>query len=166
MSAARIAVTALVAVAVVDVFHTVVALALYQHRIDVVTHDGSLVVEVLDVIAPLRDVSPVLAQLLLLTLVAAVAAVATWIVRIRDSGLPLPSMTRWRWSAIVAVPLNLIAAVQYLSATEQGAEHMRAVQTETALLLVAACLALVITAVLGVAVIRRTTADQHAVTTT
>lgn len=158
MAAARIAVTALVGVTVVDVLHTTVALALYQYRIGIVTHDGSGIGDLLGTVLPLRELSPVLAQLLLLTLVTAGGATAAWLVRIRDSGLPVPSMAAWWWSVGIAVPLNLTAAGWYLSATGRGAGHMRAVQSGTVLLMTAACLALVTAAFVGVTVIRRTTA--------
>ncbi|MFG3702467.1 hypothetical protein ACGF5C_31995 [Micromonospora sp. NPDC047620] len=58
-------------------------------------------------------------------------------------------------------PLNLIAAVQYLSATANGGEYMRTVLAETALLLVAASVVLVITTTAGIQVVRRTAADQQ-----
>ncbi|MFG3558629.1 hypothetical protein ACGGAQ_30060 [Micromonospora sp. NPDC047557] len=64
-------------------------------------------------------------------------------------------------SAIVAVPLNLIAAVQYLSATANGGEYMRSVLAETTLLLVAASVALVTTTTAGIQVVRHTAAHQQ-----
>ncbi|MFI7517337.1 hypothetical protein ACIBVK_27950 [Micromonospora echinofusca] len=164
MPAARTAVTALVAVTVVDVFHTVVALAVYEHRIGVVTHDGSGVVDMLDTIVPLRELSAAMFCLLLLTLLTAWAGVASWVIRTRRTGLPVAPTApgaRWRMSAIIAVPLNLIAAVQYLSATANGGEHMRTVLAETTLLLVAASVALVITTTAGIQVVRRTAANEQ-----
>ncbi len=163
MAAARLAVTALFGVAGVDVLHTVVALAQYEYRIGVVTHDGSAFGDLLGGILPLRDLSPALAQLLVLALVAAVAATAVWRVWVRDTGLPVASMAPWWWSVGIAVPLNLTAAWWYLAATGRDVGHMRAVQAETVLLMTVACLALVTAAAVGVAVVRRTTAAlEHA----
>ncbi|WP_197698438.1 hypothetical protein [Micromonospora viridifaciens] len=120
--------------------------------------------EMFNSIVPLREACSTMFWLLLLTLLAAVAGVANWGIRSRRTGLPLAStasVAGWRMSAIVAVPLNLIAAMQYLSATTQGGEYMRAVLAETTLLLVAACVALVITTAAGIQVIRRTAANQQ-----
>ncbi|MET8833570.1 hypothetical protein ABZV78_06615 [Micromonospora sp. NPDC004540] len=164
MPAARTAVTALVALTVVDVFHTIVALAAYEHRIGVVTHDGSGTVDMLNTIVPLRELSSAMFWLLLLTLLAAWAGVANWVIRTRRTEPPVAPtapVARWRMSAIVAVPLNLIAAVQYLSATTNGGEYMRTVLAETTLLLVAASVALVITTTAGIQVVRRTAEDQQ-----
>ncbi|MEU5950438.1 hypothetical protein ABZ793_33535 [Micromonospora sp. NPDC047465] len=165
MPAARTAVAVLVALTVVDVFHTMVALAVYEHRIGVVTHDGSGAVDILDTVVPLRELSSAMFWLLLLTLLAAVVGVANWFVRTRRTRLPVAPtapVARWWMSAIVAVPLNLIAAVQFLSATANGGEYMRTVQAETTLLLVAASVALVITTAAGIQVVRRTAAHpQH-----
>ncbi|MBQ0904482.1 hypothetical protein [Micromonospora sp. U21] len=165
MPAARTAVTALVALTIVDVLHTMVALALYEHRIGVVTHDGSGTVEMLDIIVPLRELSAAMFCLLLLTLLTAWAGVANWFTRTRGTEPPVAPaapVARWRMSAIVAVPLNLIAAVQYLYATANGGAYMRTVQGETTLLLVAASVALVITTTAGIQVVRRTAESQHA----
>jgi len=161
--AARVAVSALVALAVADVFHTVVVLAAYEHRIGVATHDGSGTVEMLNTIMPLRELSPALFWLLLLTLLAAVAGVVNWVIQIQRAGTPIAPaapVARWRTSAVVAVPLNLIAALQYLSATAKGSEYMRIVLAETTLLLGAASVALVITTTAGVQVVRRTAANH------
>jgi hypothetical protein len=73
--------------------------------------------------APLRELSPAMTRLLLLTLLATVAAVTNWITRNRRTGPPVAPtgpMARWRTSAIIAVPLNLIVATQYLFAAEKG----------------------------------------------
>ncbi|MEU2615335.1 hypothetical protein ABZ570_27720 [Micromonospora sp. NPDC007271] len=164
MLAARTAVRALVVLAVVDVFYTIVALAAYEHRVGVVTHDGSGTVEMVNSLVPLRELSSAMLWLLLLTLVAAVAGVVNWGIRSRRTGLPLASpasVAGWWMSAIVAVPLNLIAAMRYLSVTAQGGEHMRSVLAEATLLMVTASVALVITTVAGVQVIRRTAAGQQ-----
>ncbi|MEO3773406.1 hypothetical protein [Micromonospora sp. B9E7] len=164
MPGARTAVTALVAVTVVDVFHTIVALAAYEHRIGVVTHDGSGTVDMLDTIVPLRDLSAATFCLLLLTLLTAWASVANWAIRARSTRPPVAPTApaaRWRMSAIVAVPLNLIAAVQYLSASANGGEYMRTVLAVTTVLLVAASVALVTTTTAGIQVIRHTATHQH-----
>jgi len=161
MPAARTAVTALVAVTVVDVFHTIVALAVYEHRIGVVTHDGSGTVDMLNTIVPLRELSSAMFWLLLITLLAAVAGVANWAIRTRCTGPPAAPVARWQMSAIVAVPLNLIAAVQYLSATANGGEYMRTVLPATTLLLVTACAAIMITTTSGIQVVRRTAENQQ-----
>jgi hypothetical protein len=161
MPADRPAVTALVALVVVDVFHTIAAIALYQHRIGVVTHDGSAIVEMLDTIVPLRELSSVTAWLLFLTLLTTVAAVVFWLAQSRRTGKPFAPtapVSQWRISAIVALPVNLLAAVQYLFTTERGGEYMRTAWGESGLLLVAASVALVVTAVLGIQVVRRTEA--------
>jgi hypothetical protein len=162
--ASRTAVTALVALTVVDVFHTIVALAAYEHRVGVVTHDGSGTVDMLDTIVSLRELSAATFWLLLLMLLAAVAGVANWVIRTRRTGpavAPTAPVARWWMSAIVAVLLNLIAAVQYLSASANGGEYMRTVLAETTLLLVAASVALVITTTAGMQVVRRTAANQQ-----
>ncbi len=154
--------TALVALTVVDSFHTIIAIAAYEHRITVVTHDGSGMAELLNTIVPLRELSPAMTRLQLLTVLATVAAVTNWIIRTRGTGPPVAPtapVARWRTGAIVAVPLNLIAAAQYLLAAEKGAEYMRIVRAETALLLVAAATALVITTTVGIQVVRRTATD-------
>ncbi|MCM0674788.1 hypothetical protein NCC78_08810 [Micromonospora phytophila] len=164
MPGARTAVTALVALTVVDVFHTIVALAAYEHRIGVVTHDGSGTVDMLDTIVPLRELSAAMFCLLFLTLLTAWSGVANWVIRARRTGPPV-SLTEpvawWRISAIVAVPFNLIAAVQYLSATADGGEYMRTVLAETTLLLVAASVALVTTTTAGIQVVRHTAGNQQ-----
>jgi hypothetical protein len=59
-------------------------------------------------------------------------------------------------STVVAVPLNVIAAVQYLSATAKGAEYMRTTLATTAGLQIAAATALVVSTTAGIQVIRRT----------
>jgi hypothetical protein len=164
MPGARTAVTALVALTVVDVFHTIVALAAYEYEIGVVTHDGSGTVEMLDTIVPLRELSAAMFCLLFLTLLTAWAGAANWVIRARRTGPPVAPtepVAWWRMSAIVAVPLNLIAAEQYLSATENGGEYMRTVVAETTLLLVAASVALVTTTTAGIQVVRRTAANQQ-----
>jgi len=160
MPAARTAVRALVALAVVDVFCTLVALAVFEHRIGVVTHDPAGAADLLNTIVPLRELSSVMLWLLPLTLLAAVAGIVNWVIQSRRTRPPVtPSATavRWRMSAIVAVPLNVIAAVRYLSATANGGEYMRVVQTETTLLLIAASLTLVITTTAGIRAIRHRT---------
>ncbi|MBQ0892699.1 hypothetical protein KBX37_06200 [Micromonospora sp. U56] len=164
MPGARTAVTALVALTVVDVFHTIVALAAYEHRIGVVTHDGSGAVDMLDTIVPLRELSAAMFCLLLLTLLTAWAGVANWAIRARRTGPPVAPtepVAWWRMSATIAVPLNLIAAVQYLSATANGGKYMRTVLAETTLLLVAASVALVTTTTAGTQVVRHTAANQQ-----
>ncbi|WP_328421671.1 hypothetical protein OG470_06275 [Micromonospora sp. NBC_00389] len=166
MPGARTAVTALVALTIVDVFHTNVALAAYEyeHRIGVVTHEGSGTVDMLNTIVPLRELPAAMFCLLLLTLLTAWAGVANWFIQTRRTEPPVAPtapVTRWQMSAIVAVPLNLIAAVQYLSATANGGEYMRTVLAETTLLLVAASVALVITTTAGIQVVRRTAANQQ-----
>ncbi|RKR90368.1 hypothetical protein BDK92_4740 [Micromonospora pisi] len=164
MSAARTAVVTLLTLTVIDVLHTIVALAAYEHRIGVVTHDGSGTVDMLNTIVPLRELSSAMFWLLLLTLIAGVAGVANWVIRTRRTRpqvAPTAPVVPWRMSAIVAVPLNLIAAVHYLSATANGGEYMHTVLTETTLLLVAASVALVITTTTGIRVVRRTTTDQQ-----
>ncbi len=86
MPAARLAMTALVALTVVDSFHTIIAIAAYEHRITVVTHDGSGMAELLNTIVPLRELSPAMTRLQLLTVLATVAAVTNWIIRTRGTG--------------------------------------------------------------------------------
>ncbi|SCG55738.1 hypothetical protein GA0070609_3078 [Micromonospora echinaurantiaca] len=164
MPGARTAVTALVALTVVDVFHTIVVLAAYEHRIGVVTHDGSGTVDMLDTVVPLRELSAAMSCLLFLTLLTAWAGVANWVILARRTGPPVAPTepVAWWWmSAIVAVPLNLIAAVQYLYATANGAEYMRTVLAETTLLLVAASVALVTTTIAVIQVVRHTAANQQ-----
>ena len=164
MPAARIAVPALVVLTVVDVFYTIVAVAVYEHRIGVVTHDGSAMADMLNAIVPLRDLSSAMFWPLLVSLLAAVGGVANWVIRTRYSGPPVAPtapVARWWMSTIVAVPLNLIAAARYRSATAHGGEYMRSVLAETTLLLVAASVALVITTTAGIQVVRRTEAYQQ-----
>ncbi|MFF5217954.1 hypothetical protein [Micromonospora sp. NPDC000442] len=164
MPATRTAVTALVVLTVVDVIYTIVALAAYEHGIGVVTHDGSGSVEMLNTIVPLGKLSSAMFWLLLLALLAAWASVAKWIIRTRRTGPPVAPtapVARLRLSAIVAVPLNLIAAVQYLYATTNGGEYMRTNLAVTTLLLVAASVALVITTTAGIQVVRRDAENQQ-----
>jgi hypothetical protein len=63
MSSARLAVTSVAVVAVVDVFHTVVAWGEYERRISVVTHDGSGPAALVDHVVPLRELSPMTTRL-------------------------------------------------------------------------------------------------------
>ncbi|MET8265747.1 hypothetical protein ABZU92_17350 [Micromonospora arida] len=163
MPGARTAVTASVALTIVDVAHTIVALAAYEHRIGVVTHDGSGLVEMLNTIVPLRELSTATFCLLLLTLLTAWASVAHWVIRARRAGpavAPTAPGARWWMSAVIAVPLNLIAAVQYLNATANGGEYMRTVLAETTLLLVAASAALVTTTTAGIQIVRHSAAKS------
>ncbi|MCX5115689.1 hypothetical protein OG992_00765 [Micromonospora sp. NBC_00362] len=158
MPSSRLAVTALVALTVVDVTHTLVALGAYERRVGGVTHDGSGIVEILDSIVSLRELSTATFCLLILTLLTASASVANWFIqtrRARPAGAPTAGRTRWWVSALIAVPLNLIAAERYLSATANGGEYMHAVLAETTLLLVAAAAALVATTTAGIQFIRR-----------
>ncbi|MEV1142671.1 hypothetical protein [Micromonospora sp. NPDC049799] len=81
MPAARTAVTALTALTVVHGCHTIVALAAYEYRIGVVTHDGSGTVDMLNTVVPLGTLSVAMFCLVLLTLLAAAAAVGNWMVQ-------------------------------------------------------------------------------------
>ncbi|MER7586219.1 hypothetical protein ABTW72_01595 [Micromonospora sp. NPDC127501] len=158
MPHSRTVVAALVALTVVDVTHTLVALGAYERRVGVVTHDGSAIVEIFDGVVPLRELSTATFCLLLLALLTAWASVANWVIqarRARPAGAPTAPRTRWWVSALIAAPLNLIAAVQYLSATANGGEYMHSVLAETVLLLVAAAAALVTTTTAGIQVVRR-----------
>ena len=106
------------------------------------THDGSGTVDMLNTIAPLRElVDPDPAH--------------------RATGRTHSASPVADGCAIVAVPLNLIAAAQYLYATANGGEYMHTVLADTTLLLVAASVALVITTTAGIQVIRRTAENQQ-----
>ncbi|MET8090211.1 hypothetical protein [Micromonospora sp. NPDC005220] len=131
MPGARTAVTALVTLTIVDVFHTIVALAAYEHRIGVVTHDGSGTADMLNAIVPLRELSAVMLCLLLLTPLTAWAGVANWVTRARNSGPPVapPAPVKSWWiSATIAASLNLIATVALVTTTAAGIQVVRRTQ--------------------------------------
>lgn len=156
MSARRVALSALVALIAVHFGCTVVALAAYSHRIGLVTHDGSgFLVELLDAVVPLRDLLPAVLWLLPLTLLVTFATLGRWaarrIVRPGDERLPAAAWT----AGIAAVLLNPLAAVRYASATAGGGEHMRTVQVETTLLVVAAAVATTMSALAVAGFVRR-----------
>lgn len=167
---------ALVALTVVDVLHTIIAVAEYEHRITVVDHDGSALADMLNTVVPLRELSSAMLWLLLLTLLVASATVISWAVRTLHTAPPAASappavsappaasaasIALLRFSAIGAVTLNPLAVAQYLSASAHRGEYMRAVRTETYLLLVAAAVAVVISTIVGIQVVRRITADRR-----
>ncbi|MEQ4299966.1 hypothetical protein ABNF97_01015 [Plantactinospora sp. B6F1] len=160
---ARGAVPALAALAVLDVLYAIVALAAYERRIGVVTHDGSGTVEMIDSLLGLDELRTATAWLVLLALLVAVATTANWAVRLRRAGLPTAPtapVTGWWISTVLAVPANIGAALWYRSATAQGGEYMRTVEATSNLLVVAACAAVVTAAVLGIRVVRRTEVDR------